>query len=285
MSEEDECRAPFARGRCTCLQCKNNACSHPACAQARSNAELLRATHTTPDGILSAPCCCRALFDATTRTFVDQQNKVCWYCWEAIRGVHGSVCCRWVWADTRTAYRTTVIMRPAAVVACAEHRPREETIRREELRREELRRETELSRRLLWCVAQGLVPANQHVWRAPASDEQNQAMGPAGLPWHADGSLRAEGVLCVRPPVLAPAANCVAQRWLCTKCKCVVPQTPRAFVGGPEPPWWWWCAACRKSSARVPDPAKPGSETVRNKRQRIAAAGCSDLRRTFHKQA
>lgn len=62
---------------------------------------------------------------------------------------------------------------------------------REELR---IKRETELSQRILWCIANGHTPANENMWRAPATTEQDALMGPKGLPWHADGSLRAEGV-------------------------------------------------------------------------------------------
>lgn len=134
--------------------------------------------------------------------------------------------------------------------------------------------EQEISRRLLWCVSAGLHPANRSVHLAPATPDQDAMLGPHGLPWHPDGSVRPEGLQCrksetnpllqpsihIKTPILSSSGGPVCQAqintgintgidtkvgWACTKCSQWVHWRPRAFHNGPEPDHWWWCVKCR----------------------------------------
>jgi len=123
----EECRAPFTRGVCTCLQCKNKACMHAVCQLRREEREALmdvdmypHMQHMQHDRTLLPGCCCRALFDATVRTYGDAQHSVCWKCAEAIKGPHGARCCQWVWPARGGAFRTSVLLGAAEAAEAAE---------------------------------------------------------------------------------------------------------------------------------------------------------------------
>jgi hypothetical protein len=235
-----------------------------------------------PEGELAEPpCCCRALFNATGRVYKDSGHRVCDVCQDARKALHGVTCCRWYWSGPREAFRTTVFVSARAPVeqAPVEQAPEQASVPAEAA--PFTPREQEMARRLRWCIDNGFVPANANIWRAPATPQQDQCMGPAGLPWHADGSLRVEGVPCgVAIPL--PRDKRVPDEggewsWVCTKCACVVRQRPRAYEGGAEPYWWWWCAECRKDIKNMP------AEKPRDQRLRKAAAGSGDIRRTWRK--
>jgi len=126
----EECHAPFTRGVCTCLQCKNQACTHARCKLEREQREALMDVDEYPhmkhaDNTLlsSVGCCCRAFFDATVCTYGDPQHKVCWKCAEAIKGPHGARCCQWVWPERGGAFRTTVLLGAAEVSSEEQHAP------------------------------------------------------------------------------------------------------------------------------------------------------------------
>jgi hypothetical protein len=219
------------------------------------------------------PCCCRALFNATGQLYSAAGSRVCDVCQDARKALHGAKCCRWYWSGPREAFRTSVFVPEAKT---DEKMPGAETLPDPA---QATPREQEMARRLRWCMENGFVPANTNLWRAPSTPQQDQCMGPAGLPWHGDGALRTAGVTC-GAAIPLPRDKRVpdeggAWSWVCTKCACTVRQRPRAFEGGPEPHWWWWCAECRKSLKNTP------AEKPRDQRMRKAAAGSRDIRRTW----
>lgn len=92
-------------------------------------------------------------------------------------------------------------------------------------------------------------------------------------PWNAQGGLNPAGVPYCRASerVLLKEFQLDDYDTLgfaCRKCGAMVRIQPRPFNGALEPVDWWWCRACQSTHA------PPAANTLKQKRQDRAAAGC-----------
>jgi hypothetical protein len=98
-------------------------------------------------------------------------------------------------------------------------------------------------------------------------------------PWNTEGDVNPAGVPYGRLSDMVLAKefqiddydNCFA----CRKCGAMVRVRPRPFNCAKEPVGWWWCRACQSTHAPL------ALNTVKAKRQALAASGCKKLDSVF----
>lgn len=242
------CATPFTTRLCWC-----DVCAYNFLSGLRSN----------------RMCKCKETFNSDVR-----HSRLCRPCRDAFKG-HGHACCEWMWVEETTA--------PCEGGAMEVSLPPESGV---DVEMEEYsiptEREKEMSRRILWCIAHSLCPANTHLHLAPSTPEQDALFGARGPPWHPDGTLKHDAVsygrksdMRIDPQRMLRDYENVPKGWACTKCATWVNLPPRPFVGGGvEPFYWWWCQSCRKSGSNSE------KKTMREGSSRldVAAAGTLDIR-------
>lgn len=118
------------------------------------------------------------------------------------------------------------------------------------------RHDAEQARRLNWCISNKLVPAFDHIHKAPGDDKEF-VYGVA--PWNKDGTVNPAGVYSEGPSesdakLLSYCKESPDMQWACRKCNKIVPRKPSLWTKAGEEPWnWWHCFDCR---AKYTKPAK-----------------------------
>jgi len=115
-----------------------------------------------------------------------------------------------------------------------------------------LRHEREHTRRLAWCIRNNLLPAYEHVHKAPGDDSQF-VYGVA--PWHADGSVNPAGVYFspdtqVEKLWLRLDKDAESAGWSCPRCSEWIARVPVQYKHGAEPWDWWFCAKCKEQAVK-----------------------------------
>lgn len=130
-----------------------------------------------------------------------------------------------------------------------------------------LEHDCEHMRRLAWCVNKKLVPAHEHVHKAPGDDSRFVYNVP---PWNQDGSPNPCGIFYSETDVYLKqieqdsranesASMYGSKSWSCHRCGKTVKMPPRPYVGGPEPWDWWFCFECKAKAV------KPSAKTLKEK--------------------
>lgn len=137
--------------------------------------------------------------------------------------------------------------------------------------------DSEHMRRLAWCVDKKLVPAHEHVHKAPGDDSRFVYNVP---PWNQDGSPNPCGVYYSETDTILQhiekdsrrnASVFGSESWSCHRCCKTVKMRPRPYVGGPEPWDWWFCFECKATAV------KPSAKALKEKAE---AKTCFRIGRT-----